>query len=66
MMARKIIKVRNSIKTISVEVRRYDGVGQTLWILLNNQKQKIRIGAIYELQENLTPNHQLKLLYRLK
>ena len=66
MMARKIIKVRNSIKTISVEVRRYDGVGQTLWILLNNQKQKIRNGAIYELQENLTPNNQLKLLYRLK
>ena len=31
-----LIAVRNSIKTISVEVRRYDEVGQTLWILLNN------------------------------
>ena len=33
-----LIAVRNSIKTISVEVRRYDKVVQTLWILLNNQK----------------------------
>ena len=33
-----LIAVRKSIKTISVEVSRYDEVGQTLWILLNNQK----------------------------
>ena len=56
--------VRNSIKTISVEVSRYDEVGQILWILLNNQKQKIRIGAIYGPQENVTPNNELKLLYK--
>ena len=57
-----LLAVRNSIKTISIEVSRYDEVGQTLWILLNNQKQKIRIGAIYRLQENMTPNNELKLL----
>ena len=59
-----LIAVRNSIKTISVEVSRYDEVGQTLWILLNNQKQKIRIGAIYGPQEKMTPNNELKLLYK--
>ena len=57
-----LLAVRNSIKTISIEVSRYDEVGQTLWILLSNQKQKIRIGAIYRLQENMTPNNELKLL----
>ena len=59
-----MIAVGNSIKTISVEVSRYDEVGQTLWILLNNQKQKIRIGVIYGPQENITPNNKLKLLYK--
>ena len=57
-----LIAVRNSIKTISAEVIRYDEVAQTLWILLNNQKQKIRIGAIYGPQENVTANDELKLL----
>ena len=56
-----LIVVRNSIKTISVEVSRYDEVGQTLWILLNKQRQKIRIGVIYGPQENMTPNNELKL-----
>ena len=59
-----MIAVRNNIKTISVEVSRYGEVGQTLWILLNNQKQKIRIEAIYEPQENMTRNDELKLLYK--
>ena len=39
-------------------------MGQTLWILLNNQKLKIRIGAIYGPQENTTPNNKLKLLHK--
>ena len=57
-----LIAVRNSMKTISVEVSRYNKVSLKLWILLNNQKQKIRIGAIYEPQENVIPNNELKLL----
>ena len=52
-----LIAVRNSIKFISVEVSRYDEVGQTLWVLLNSQWQKIRIGAIYGPQENMAPNN---------
>ena len=61
---RILIAVRNSIKTISVEISRSDEVGQILWILLSNQKQKITIGAIYGPQENMTPNCELKLLYK--
>ena len=57
-----LIAVRNNIKTILLEVSRYDEVGQTLCILLNNQKQKIRIGGICGPQENVTPNKELKLL----
>ena len=48
---------------MSVDVSRYDEVGQTLLILLKNQKQKIRIGAIFRPQENMTPNNEIKLLY---
>ena len=59
-----LIAVRNNIKNMSVEVSRYDEVGQTLWILLNNQKRKIRIGVIYGPQENVTQNNELKLLYK--
>ena len=59
-----LIAVRNSTKTISVEVTRYDKVGQTLGILLNNQKQKIGIGVIYGPQVNMTQNNELKLLHK--
>ena len=60
----KGISVKNNIKTISVEVSSYDEAGQTLCILLNNQKQKIRIRAIYGPQENMIPNNKLKLIYK--
>lgn len=60
----KGILVKNNIKTISVKVSRYDEAGQTLCILLNNQKQKIRTRAIYGPQENMIPNNKLKLLYK--
>ena len=56
-----LVAVGNSIKTISVEVIRYDEVGQTLWILLKNQQQKIRVRTIYGPQENMITNNELKL-----
>ena len=57
-----LIAVTNSIKTMSAEVSRYDEEGQTLWIPLNNQKEKIRIGVIYGPQGNMTSNNELKLI----
>ena len=58
------IAVRSSTEVTSVKVIRYDKVSQILWILLNNQKQKIRIEANYGLQEDMTPNNELILLYK--
>lgn len=37
---------------------------KTFQILLNNQKQKTRIRATYGPHENMTPNNELKLLYK--
>ena len=45
-----LIAVRNSIKTTSVEVSRYDEVGQTLWILLNNQNRRSGLEPYMELK----------------
>ena len=36
---------------------------KSLWILLANTKKKITIGVIYALQEKVTPNNKLKLMY---
>ena len=57
------IAIKEKIKTIVVEVNREDETGQTLWVLLINQKTKVRMGVIYGPQENVTPNSELKKLY---
>ena len=59
-----MIAVRNSIKTTPAEVSTFDKLGQTLWIVWNNQRHKIRIRVIYGSQENMTPNNEQKLLYK--
>ena len=34
-----------------------------MWILLDNNRSKIRIGVIYAPQENVTPNNELEIMY---
>ena len=34
-----------------------------MWILLDNNRSKIRIGVIYAPQENVTSNNELKIMY---
>ena len=46
-----------------MQVKQKTEVGQTLWILLNNQKKKIKVGVIYAPQEGVTANKELKKLY---
>ena len=58
-----IIAVKDKMKTITMQVKQEAEVGQTLWILLNNQKNKIKIGVIYAPQESVRPNKELKNLY---
>ena len=38
-------------------------IGQSLWILLDNNRNNIRIGVTYAPQENVTSNNELKLVH---
>ena len=58
-----IIAVKDKKKIITMPVKQGAEVGQTLWILLNNQKKKRKVGAIYEPQKGVTANKELKTLY---
>ena len=51
-----LITVKDTLKTITMPVAQETEVGQTLWILLNNQKKKTKVGVIYAPQEGVTPN----------
>ena len=51
------------MKTITKQGKYVTEVGQTLWILLNNQKKKIKVGVIYPSKESVTLNKELKKLY---
>ena len=53
-----LIAIKEKLKTVA-EVNREDEIGQTLWVLLNNQKTQVKMGVIYRSQENLTPNSEL-------
>ena len=58
-----MIAVKDTLKTTTMQVKQETDVGQILWILLNNQKKKIKVGVIYALQEGVTANKELKKLY---
>ena len=58
-----IITVKDNVKTITMQVKQETEVGQTLWILLNNKKNKLKVEVIYAPQEGVTPNKELKKLY---
>ena len=45
-----------------VEVNREEEIGQTLWVLLYNEKTQVRMGVVYGPQEHITPNSELKKL----
>ena len=51
-----MITAKDTLKTITMQVAQKTEVGQTLWILLNNQKKKINVGVIYAPQEGMTQN----------
>ena len=49
-----LIRVKDNIKNISLELTQGNNVGQSLWILLTNTKKKTRIGVISAPKENVT------------
>ena len=58
-----MLAVKENIKTVTLEVTQEKEIGQSLWILLDNNRSKIRIGVIYAPQENVTSNNELKVMY---
>ena len=59
-----LIAIKEKLKTIVVEVNRVDEILQILWVLLNNQKTRVRMEVIYGPIENITPNKELKKSYK--
>ena len=51
-----MLAVKENIKTVTLEVGQEKEIGQSLWILLDNNRSKIRIGVTYDPQE-------LKIMY---
>ena len=60
------IGVKDTVKTITMQIKQVAEIAQTLWILLNRQKKKIKVRVIYAPQEGVTPNKELKKLYTSK
>ena len=58
-----MLAVKENIKTVTLEVTQEKEIGQSLWILLDNNRSKIRIGVIYAPQEHVTSNNELKVMY---
>ena len=58
-----MLAVKEITKTVTLEVSQENKIGQTLWILLDNNKSKIRIGVIYAPHEDVTSNNGLKIMY---
>ena len=54
--------VKENIRTVILEVAQEKEIGQSLLILLDNSRSKIRIGVIYAPQENVTSNNVLKIM----
>ena len=54
---------KSNIKTVTSQVAQEKEIGQSLRILLNNNRSKIRIRGIYASQENVTSNNELKIMY---
>ena len=58
-----MLAMKENIRTVTLEVAQEKEIGQSLWILLDNNKSKIRIGVIYAPKENVTSNKELKIMY---
>ena len=60
-----MVAVKDKLKNIVIQLGETKEVGQTLWIRLDNGKEKIRIGTVYAPQESKTRLTELKKLYKV-
>ena len=55
-----MLAVKENIKTVTLEVGQEKEIGQSLCILLDNNRSKIKTGIIYAPQENVTSTMSFK------
>ena len=60
-----MVTVKDKPKNIVIQLGETKEVGQTLWIRLDNGKEKIRIGTVYAPQESRSRLTELKKLYKV-
>ena len=58
-----MLAVKKNIKTAAMEVVQEKEIWKMLWILLDNNRIKIRMGLIYASQENVTSNNEFRIMY---
>ena len=58
-----LIGVKDVLRNITTEVHRFNEVGQSLWITLDNNKVSLRVGVIYAPQESQTRKNKLSIMY---
>ncbi len=58
-----LVAVREEIKHICTVVEKGKEIGETLWIVINNNQINIRMGVIYAPQESRTPKEDYKIMY---
>ena len=54
-----LIGVNNNLKYISIKVNESNGKEEMIWILINNNRVKLRIGVVYMPQESRTTVQEL-------
>ena len=58
-----MLVVKENIRTVTLEAAQEKETGQSLWILLDSNRSKIRIGIKYATQENVISTNELKIMY---
>ena len=58
-----LVAVKKELKGICTVVEKTKEIGQTLWIVINNNRVKIRLGVVYAPQESRTSKENLKKMY---
>ena len=58
-----MLAVKENIRAITLEAAEEKETGQSFWILLDDNRNKIRIGVIYAPQEIVISNNKLKIMH---
>ncbi len=59
-----LLAVRNEIKNITTETHRTEEGYESIWIVIDNTKVKLKMGVLYMPQESETPKEAMKEIYK--